>query len=66
MTDTSVFEVSGYLSKAWNRAIWSGLSRDQRVETRREYRHLRRSLQLAPRAAAGIINRMLALATWEH
>lgn len=65
--DTFTYEpTTGYLSKAFNRAIWRALTPHARIEARREYHFMRRALGIKARPAHGIIDRLLAITTWER
>ena len=66
MIDLDAIADTGYLGKKFSRAVWSGLSRDARIELRREYRHLRRACDLLPRTASGCILRIVAVCHWDH
>lgn len=66
MIDLDTIADTGYLGKKFSRAVWSGLSRDARVELRKEYRQMRLGWQMQPRTASGIILRIVAVCHWDH
>ena len=66
MIDLDAIADTGYLGKKFSRAVWSGLDRAQRVELRREYKHLRKGYRMGPRAASSCILRIVAVCHWDH
>jgi hypothetical protein len=64
MVDIDGLADAGYLGKKFSRAVWSGLTPSQRCELRQEYRHLRKLTHMTPRAASGIMLRIVAVCHW--
>ena len=66
MIDLDTIADTGYLGKKFSRAVWSGLSRDVRIELRKEYRFMRKIYHLEPRQASGAVLRIVTVCHWEH